>query len=56
MAKKKYLTETELLEQFRISFDNVKKQTEIATIMAEFGYDSAMIGEGEALLAQARSA
>jgi hypothetical protein len=30
--------------------------TEIATIMAEFGYDSAVIGEGEALLAQASSA
>ena len=57
MTKKKYhLTETEMLEQFRISFDNAKSQTEIATIMAEFGYDSAVIGEGEALLAQARSA
>jgi hypothetical protein len=56
MAKKYFLTETEMLEQFRISFDNAKNQTEIATIMAEFGYDSAMMKEGEALLAQARSA
>ena len=38
MAKKKYLTETEMLEQFRNSFGNAKKQTEIATIMADFGY------------------
>jgi hypothetical protein len=38
MAKKHYLTETEMLEQFRISFDNAKKQTEIATIMEDFGY------------------
>ena len=37
MAKKKYLTETEMLEQFRVSFENAKKQTEIATILDEFG-------------------
>ncbi len=43
MAKKYFLTETEMLEQFRISFDNAKNQTEIATIMAEFGYDSAVM-------------
>jgi hypothetical protein len=32
MAKKKYLTDAELLEQYRVSFDNAKNQTEIATI------------------------
>ena len=41
MAKKKYLTETEMLEQFRVSFENAKKQTEIATILDEFGYSGA---------------
>ncbi len=43
MAKKKYLTETEMLEQFRNSFENAKKQPEIATIMAEFGYGSEVV-------------
>jgi hypothetical protein len=56
MAKKKYLTETEMLEQFRNSFENAKKQTEIATIMAEFGYTPEVIAEGELLLKTARSA
>jgi len=56
MAKKKYLTETEMLEQFRNSFENAKKQTEIATIMADFGYESEVIAEGELLLKTARTA
>ena len=56
MAKKKHLTETEMLEQFRNSFENVKKQPEIATIMAEFGYGSEVISEGELLLKTARFA
>lgn len=56
MAKKKYLTDAELLEQYRVSFDNAKNQTEIATIMAEFGFDSVVMKEGETLLETARSA
>lgn len=57
MAKKKYhLTETEMLEQFRVSFENAKKQTEIATILDEFGYSAEVIAEGEALLVTARTA
>ena len=48
MAKKKYLTETEMLEQFRISFENAKKQTEISSILDEFGYSAEVIAEGEA--------
>ena len=56
MAKKKYLTETEMLEQFRNSFENAKKQPEIATIMADFGYESEVIAEGELLLKTARTA
>ena len=56
MAKKKYLTETEMLEQFRNSFENAKKQPEIATIMADFGYTPEVIAEGELLLKTARTA
>ena len=40
MATKRTLTEAETLEQYRVSLDNVENQSEIATIMAEFGYDT----------------
>ena len=55
MSKKYHLTETEMLEQFRNSFENAKKQTEIATIMADFGYGPEVIAEGELLLNTART-
>ena len=55
MSKKYQLTETEMLEQFRNSFENAKKQTEIATIMADFGYGPEVIAEGELLLNTART-
>jgi hypothetical protein len=54
MATKRTLTEAETLEQYRVSLDNVENQSEIATIMTEFGYDTAMIGQGKALLAETR--
>ena len=56
MAKKKYLTETEMLEQFRNSLENAKKQPENSTILADFGYESEVIAEGELLLKTARTA
>jgi hypothetical protein len=54
MATKRTLTEAETLEQYRVSLDNVVNQSEVATIMSEFGYDSAMIAEGKALLSETR--
>ncbi len=56
MATKRTLTEAETLEQYRVSLDNVENQSEIATIMAEFGYDTETVGEGKALLAETRLA
>lgn len=56
MAKRYQTLETKTLEQYRIALDNVEKQTEVASVMAELGYDAALIKEGKALLAKARSA
>ncbi|RXP47940.1 hypothetical protein EC396_12890 [Lutibacter sp. HS1-25] len=54
MPLKKNQTEAEALEQYRVSFENVEKQTEIATIMAEFGYDETLLTEGKTLLTKTR--
>ena len=56
MATKRTLTEAEALEQYRVSFENVEKQTEIATIMAEFGYNQTLLTEGKLLLSKTREA
>ena len=56
MATKRTLSEAEALEQYRVSFENVEKQTEIATIMAEFGYDETLLTEGKTLLTKTRQA
>jgi hypothetical protein len=56
MATKRTLSEAETLEQYRVALENVETQTEIATIMAEFGYDETIIAEGKALFIQTREA
>ena len=56
MAGKKHLSEAETLEQYRVSFENVGNQSEIATIMAEFGFDEALITAGKALYTKTREA
>ena len=56
MATKRTLSEAEVLEQYRVSFENVEKQPEIATIMAEFGYDETLLTEGKTLLTKTRAA
>ena len=56
MATKRTLSEAEVLEQYRVSFENVEKQSEIATIMAEFGYDETLLTEGKTLLTKTRQA
>jgi hypothetical protein len=55
MATKRTLTEAETLEQYRVSLDNVENQSEIASIMAEFGYETETIAEGKTLLAETRT-
>lgn len=44
-----------LLEQYRVALDNAKSQTEIATEMAELGYDIKTINVGDQLLAETRA-
>lgn len=56
MASKRNFTEAETLEQYRVSFENVEKQTEIATIMAEFGYDETLLTEGKELFTKTQNA
>lgn len=56
MATRPKFSETETLEQYRIALDNAENQPEIAATMAELGYDSIVIGEGKAILAETRTA
>ena len=56
MAGKKHLSEAETLEQYRVSFENVEIQSEIAAIMAEFGFDEASITTGKTLYTKTRDA
>ncbi|MFV0377582.1 MAG: hypothetical protein ACK5JD_09790 [Mangrovibacterium sp.] len=48
MAKRITNSEAAVLEQYRVSFENVKKQPVIATALAEFGYPSGRIATGQA--------
>ncbi|QTD39021.1 hypothetical protein JL193_07165 [Polaribacter batillariae] len=49
MAKNKK-SEAALLEQWHVAIENSQQQTEIATQITNFGYDTAKIEEGRALL------
>jgi len=56
MATKRTLSEAETLEQYRVALQNTESQPEIATIMAEFGYDETLLTEGKTLLTNTREA
>lgn len=56
MAVKRTVSETATLERYRVALENVVSQNEIATIMVEFGYDSALIEEGKQLFTSTRQA
>jgi hypothetical protein len=56
MATKRTLSEAETLEQYRVALENAESQSEIATIMAEFGYDETLIAEGKTLFTHTREA
>ncbi len=56
MASRTKLTESETLEQYRIALDNAENQTQISAVMADLGFDSVVIGEGKAILAETRQA
>ncbi len=42
-------TESDLLEQYRVALENVKKQPQIATTMVEYGYDDPTLAVGKNL-------
>lgn len=42
-------TEAQILQRYGVLFENVKKDTVLAAILAEYGYDAATIAQGEAL-------
>jgi hypothetical protein len=56
MSNRPNSSEAQILEQYRVSFENVENQTEIATIMAEFGYDETLIAEGKSLFTKTQNA
>ncbi|MDD4528164.1 MAG: hypothetical protein PHF25_09095 [Candidatus Margulisbacteria bacterium] len=55
MASNLKSTEAGTLELYRVALENVQEQPEIATVMADLGYDSALITEGKQLLEQTRN-
>jgi hypothetical protein len=56
MASRTKLTDAATLELYRVALENAETQPEIASIMAELGYDSTAIAEGKALLEETRRA
>ena len=51
-----FRTNAETLELYRVALENAETQSEIAAVMDELGFDSAVIGEGKTLLAETRQA
>jgi hypothetical protein len=56
MATRPKNSEADTLELYRVALENAETQSEIATVMAELGYDSAKITEGKTLFTETRSA
>lgn len=56
MTTNRTSTETQTLEQYRVALHNVENQPAIATIMAEFGYNSQTIAQGKTLFTETRQA
>jgi hypothetical protein len=56
MATKKDKTQAELLEQFRVSLENLSKQTQISNVMLEFGFGPEERTQGKEIYQKARTA
>ena len=56
MASRTKLTDAATLELYRVALENAETQTEIASVMAELGFDNEVLLQGKALLTQARQA
>lgn len=53
---KKNISEAKTLEQYRVTFENTELQPQIASTMAEYGYDPATIAVGKELYDKVRLA
>ena len=49
MGTRPKISEAKTLEQYRVTFENTESQPQIASTMAEYGYDPAKVAEGKAL-------
>jgi GTP1/Obg family GTP-binding protein len=49
MSTRPKTSEANTLEQYRVSLENTELQPQIASTMAEYGYDSTKVAEGKAL-------
>ncbi|WP_196889553.1 hypothetical protein [Aureivirga sp. CE67] len=56
MATQKKQSEAKTLEFYKAALENTETQTEIAAILAEFGYDATLIAEGKTILAETEEA
>lgn len=56
MGTRPKISEAKTLEQYRVTFENTESQPQIASTMAEYGYDSAKVAEGKALYETTRLA
>lgn len=56
MAKRPKTSEAQIIEQYRIALNNAENQPQIATTMAEFGYDSEQIAKGKQIWQNANNA
>ena len=52
MSTKKTTSEVQTLEQYRVALENAETQPQIASTLAELGYDATVIGEGKTILTE----
>jgi hypothetical protein len=56
MAKRPKVSEVQTIEQYRVALDNAENQPQIATTMAEFGYDAEELQKGKQIWQNASNA
>lgn len=56
MAKRPKVSEVQTIEQYRVALDNAENQPQIATTMAEFGYDTEELQKGKQIWQNASNA
>ena len=56
MAKRPKVSEVQTIEQYRVALENAENQPQIATTMAEFGYDTEELQKGKQIWQNANNA